>query len=69
LSGSLTFSNPNAAIAYGADLNGSLGSATSVGGIYLMNGANSTTSAVNAIKFTPSTGTWTSGSIEIWGNP
>jgi hypothetical protein len=72
-SGSLTLSNPNAAIAGGTSLSGTLSAPNSsggvVGGILLVGGSNTTTSAINAIKFAPSTGTFTSGSIEIWGIP
>jgi hypothetical protein len=64
LSGSVLFSNPNSGISYGAPMSGFLSSTTWPVGACC---ANSTTSVINAIKFAPSTGTFTSGSIEIWG--
>lgn len=69
VSGSLIFSNPNAAIASGAVLSGNLGYGGTAPGLSTGYGANSTTSVINAIKFAPSTGNFTSGSIEIWGIP
>jgi hypothetical protein len=57
-------------VSYGAVLSGSIGYARSSDfGSAMAGGANSTTSVINAIAFTPSAGTFTSGSIEIWGNP
>jgi hypothetical protein len=70
IGGQLLFSNPNSATAYGVQLSGELSSAG--GGTVtapMAATSNSTTSVINAVNFGLSTGTWTSGSIEIWGNP
>jgi hypothetical protein len=69
-SGQLNFSNPNSTVGSGAVLSGVLGMNGGVlHGPAAFDASNTTTSAINGIEWLPLTGTITSGSIEIWGNP